>query len=67
MLEGMLYNSESSPIDMDQVKIEQALNSDRSFSISCELGSSWGKSWQHSGCVSNTVSLHAENLGKHES
>ena len=26
------------PIDLDQAKIEQTLNGDRNFSISCELG-----------------------------
>ena len=38
MLEDMLDDSESRPIAMDQAKIEQALNGDRNFSISCELG-----------------------------
>ena len=38
MLEDMIDDSESHPIDMDQAKIEQALKGDRNFSISCELG-----------------------------
>ena len=39
MLGHMLDDSESRqrPIAMDQAKIEQALNGDRNFSISCEL------------------------------
>ena len=40
MLEDMLDGNdcESRPLELDQAKIEQALNGDRNFSISCELG-----------------------------
>ena len=40
MLEDMLdgNDGESRALEMDQAKIEQALNGDRNFSISCELG-----------------------------
>jgi hypothetical protein len=40
MLEDMLdaNNCDSRPVELDQTKIEQALNGDRNFSISCELG-----------------------------
>ena len=40
MLEDMLdtNNCDARPVELDQTKIELALNGDRNFSISCELG-----------------------------